>query len=300
MVMPLEPDAPTGDDGAPLGASPEGAVLRRWVRAYLRHAPLSLAIRELNRLIAIHRIEGADAALRDPVLDVGCGDGFWWSVRGTGGRRVLGIDVSAPEVKSARGHIDAVVADVAERPPSGGPYRQIIGNCSLEHVRAIDSALKNLRAVAADDAQLVMFVPAPQWAYQGVSQSWLLARMPRVAMSIAGALNGFFQHWHLYELPVWQQLLAQNGWKVRGAWGVGSARSEFLFRLFLPASFAGFLVKQIVGVYPERALAAVPDRALAPLEALATWALASPIGPAGSAHAYEYAILATPDRPRGA
>lgn len=277
-----------------MGPPPDEATLRRWVLAYLRHAPMSLALRELNRLIAIHRIEGASARALDPVLDVGCGDGFWWRVRGTDGRRVVGIDVSASEVSLAQRHIEASISDVAAHPPAGGPYRQIIGNCSLEHVRAIDAALRNLRAVAADDAQLVMFVPAPQWAFQGVSQRWLLQKAPRVSMALSGALNGFFQHWHLYELPVWKQLLAQNGWTTRAAWGVGSARSEFLFRLCLPSSFGGFIVKKTLGVYPERALSAAPDAALAPLVALACHALAEPVGPADSPHAYEYALVATP------
>lgn len=284
-------------DDPRLGPAPDEETLRRWVRAYLRHAPLSLAIRELNRLIAIHRIEGAygaDARALDPVLDVGCGDGFWWSVRGTGGRRVLGIDIQDSEVVLARRHIEAAVTDVAREQPEGGPFRQIIGNCSLEHVRAIDGALRNLRAVAADDARLVMFVPAPQWAFQGVSQAWLLRKAPRVSMALAGALNGFFQHWHLYELPVWKQLLAQNGWTVDAAWGVGSARSEFLFRLFLPASFGGFAVKQAIGSYPERALSAAPDVALAPLVKLVSHALAEPMSAADSPDAYEYAIVATP------
>ncbi len=277
-----------------LGPPLDDVTLRRWVRAYLRHAPLSLAIRELNRLIAIHRIEGGDGGASGPVLDVGCGDGFWWSVRGTDGRSVTGIDISASEVELAKRHIRAWVSNVASGPPEGGPYRQIIGNCSLEHVRSIDAALRNLRAAAADDARLVIFVPSPQWAFQGVSQRWLLRKAPRVSMALSGALNGFFQHWHLYELPVWKQLLAQNGWTVRGAWGIGSARSEFLFRLFLPVSFGGFLVKQIAGVYPERALAGAPDLSLAPLESLVCHALADPICSADSPHAYEYAIVATP------
>ncbi len=288
-------DAPSRPPPPTLGPMPDDAVLRAWVRAYLRHAPFSLAVRELNRLIAIHAIEGAEAP-REPVLDVGCGDGFWWSVRGTGGRSLVGIDISRGEVERARRHIDARVADVAEAPPPGGPYRLLIGNCSLEHVHDSDRALRNLRAVAADDARLLMFVPAPQWAYQGVAQGALLQRAPRVAMALAGALNGFFQHWHLYTLPVWQQLLQQNGWDVRGAWGVGSARSEFLFRLFLTPAFGSFLVKQAAGDYPERALTHAPDVALTPAERLMRWALESPIAPVDSPHAYEYAILASPGR----
>lgn len=286
------PQTRSGDAAPSLGPLPDEAVLRRWVRAYLRHAPLSLAVREINRLIAIHAIEGGDEAAGGAVLDVGCGDGFWWKVRGLGGRRVVGVDINAGEVAQAQAHIDAFVADVADAPPPGGPFSRIIGNCSLEHVRAIDRALSNLHASAADGARLILFVPAPQWAYQGLLQRALLRRAPRVAMSLAGALNGFFQHWHLYELGVWKQLLAENGWAVRAAWGVGSARSEFLFRLFLMPAFGSFLVKQVAGRYPERGLAAAPDLALAPAERLMLWALSEPIGPSESSHAYEYAIVA--------
>ena len=33
---------------------------------------------------------------------------------------------------------------------------------------------------------------------------------PRVAMALSGALNGFFQHWHLYDEKVWRRLLEQK------------------------------------------------------------------------------------------
>ena len=60
----------------------------------------------------------------------------------------------------------------------------------------------------------------------------------------------------------------------------------------MPA-LGSFWLKQVVGRYPERALAAAPDLALAPAERLALWALAEPIGSSDSPHAYEYAIVAT-------
>lgn len=286
---------PAPPDRAPpaLGPMPDDPLLQKWLRAYLRHAPLSLVVRELNRLIAIHAIEGGDDTAGGAVLDVGCGDGFWWKVRGLGGRRVVGVDIDPREVAAASAHIDARVADVADAPPGGGPFGQIIGNCSLEHVRAIDRALTNLHACAAPGARLVLFVPTPQWAYQGMAQGMLLRRAPRVAMALAGALNGFFQHWHLHELAVWKQILAENGWAVRATWGIGSARSEFVFRLFLAPALASFWLKQLVGRYPERALSAAPDVALSPAERIARWALADPIGPSDSPHAYEYAIVAT-------
>ena len=142
-----------------------------------------------------------------------------------------------------------------------------------------------------------MFVPTPRWAYQGRIQQWLLARAPRLAMTLSGALNGFFQHWHLYDAKVWTRLLAQNGWKVRATYGLGSARSEFLFRLFLPAGFGEFLVKKLTGSYPSQLARFLPDAALAPFTRLVRWAVTDPLVPADSPTAYEYMIIADATEP---
>jgi SAM-dependent methyltransferase len=276
------------------GAPIDPAAAERWALAYLRHAPLSLCLRELNRLLAMIAVDEQVGAPPGPVLDVGCGDGFWWTQRAADGREVYGIDISAREVAQARQRIHAEVADVSRGVPFGHRFGQIIGNCSLEHVREIDAALRALRAAAHDDGQLVLFVPAPQWAFHGRLQGLLLRRAPRVAMAVAGALNGFFQHWHLYELPVWQQLLAQNGWRVRWTRGLGSARTEFLFRLFLPPAFLDFLAKQVTGRYPSELLRHLPDALLRPFARVIARAVTDPLVPAGSPHAYEYVIVADP------
>jgi SAM-dependent methyltransferase len=275
-------------------AAIDAATAERWALAYLRHAPVSLCLRELNRLLAMVAVDGELGAPSGPVLDVGCGDGFWWTQRAADGREIYGIDISAREVAQARGRIRAEVADVSRGVPFGRRFGQIIGNCSLEHVREIDAALRALRAAAADDGQLVLFVPAPQWAFQGRLQGAFLRRAPRVAMAVAGALNGFFQHWHLHELPVWKQVLAQNGWRVRWTRGLGSARSEFLFRLFLPPAFLEFLAKQVTGSYPSVLLRHVPDAWLRPLARMIARAVTDPLVDTGSPHAYEYVIVADP------
>jgi SAM-dependent methyltransferase len=275
--------------------TPSADDIERWIYAYLEHAPLSLTLREINRLIAIEAVGSA----RRPVLDVGCGDGFWWTLRSGDHREVYGIDISAREIAQARARIHAALTDVSrERPFPSVEFEEIIGNCSLEHVPDIDAALSNLRGAAAPGARLLMFVPTPRWAYQGRMQSWLLARAPRVAMSLAGALNGFFQHWHLYDAKVWTKLLAQNGWQVRAAYGLGSARSEFLFRAFLPPAFAEFLAKQVTGFYPSKLARFLPRAMLAPAVRLVRWAVSDPLVPVDSPTAYEYLIVADAAEPR--
>ncbi|HEY0193625.1 MAG TPA: class I SAM-dependent methyltransferase [Kofleriaceae bacterium] len=268
--------------------APSAEDIERWVYAYLKHAPLSLTLREINRLIAIEAVAGRQG----PVLDVGCGDGFWWTLRDAHGE-VYGIDISAREIAQARTRIHAELTDVSrERPFPGVEFQQIIGNCSLEHVPDIDAALSNLRSAAAPGARLMMFVPTPRWAFQGEVQSWLLRRAPRLAMTVSGALNGFFQHWHLYDAKVWTRLLAQNGWRVRATYGLGSARSEFLLRAFMPPAFVEFLAKKVTGFYPSKLARFLPPAALAPVVKLVRWAVSDPLVAVDSPHAYEYLIVA--------
>lgn len=291
--VPQEVDAraPAPDDaGAPYDLRlPTPAEIDRWVRAYLGHAPLSLTLREVNRLIAVSALAAGDG----PVLDVGCGDGFWWTLRDRAGREVYGIDIAAREVEQAQARIRAALTDVSrERPFPEVRFAEIIGNCSLEHVRDIDSALRNLHRAAAPGARLLLFVPTPSWAYQGLAQSWLLARAPRLAMTVAGALNGFFQHWHLYDDKVWTRLLAHHGFRVRAVHGLGSARSEWMFRLFLPPAFLSFLFKQLTGYYPSRLTRHLPGALLSPAAKLVRWAVADPLVPVDSPTAYEYLIVA--------
>ena len=232
----------------PAATSPSDEEVLRWALAYLRHAPLSLTLREINRLVALETV----GKNHGPVLDVGCGDGFWWTMR-SDNREIYGIDISAREIAQASTRIHAELADVSKETPfSGTKFGEVIGNCSLEHVPDIDAALSNLRRAAADDARLLMFVPTPRWAYQGRTQRLLLKHAPRVAMALSGAFNGFFQHWHLYDHKVWRRLLEQHGWRVTATYGLGSARSEFLFRAFLPPAFVQFLAKSITGFYPAK------------------------------------------------
>ncbi len=269
------------------GPAPE--ELDRWIYAYLKHAPLPLALREINRLIAIEAV----ARKGGTTLDVGCGDGFWWTLRDHDRNEVYGIDISESEVAQAKTRINAALTDVSrERPFPGVEFDEIIGNCSLEHVPDIDGALSNLRRAAAEHGRLLMFVPTPRWAYQGRLQAWMLKHSPRLSMSLSGALNGFFQHWHLYDAKVWERLLAQHGWKVRATYGLGSARSEFLFRAFLPPAFGEFVAKKLTGFYPSKLAKYLPDSVLAPAAKLVRWAVSDPLVPADSPTAYEYLIIA--------
>jgi SAM-dependent methyltransferase len=230
-------------------------------------------------------------------LDVGCGDGFWWTFLDRRDREIFGVDISARELEQARSALDHVQqTDVSRALPfEGVRFKGIIGNCSLEHIPDIDGALRNLRRCAAPAGRLIMFVPTPTWAIQGYTQRFLMEHSPRLAMAFAGALNGFFQHWHIYDHRVWTSILQSNGWKVEGVHGLGGERSELLFRLFLPSGFLAFLAKSVTGYYPNRLLRYIAPSLFSPLTAIVRRALATPIVTAEDRTAYEFVIVARVD-----
>jgi len=273
------------------------AFLDESIPRYLTHAPLALCLRELNRLVALRWLEASYGRLEGPVLDVGCGDGFWWTFLDRRNREVYGVDISVREVDQARAVLDHVEqSDVSRQSPFDGVrFRGIIGNCSLEHVPDIDGALRNLRRSAAPGARLVLFVPTATWAIQGHTQRLLMRFFPRVAMAFAGALNGFFQHWHIYHHRVWASILEANGWSVEAVHGLGGRRSEFLFRLFLPPALLAFVMKSATGYYPNRVLRHLPRALLGPFISMVRAALASPIVGAEDQAAYELVVVARAD-----
>ena len=266
---------------------------REMILAYLRHAPVALSIREINRVLAFQTLVKVGRISVDrPVLDVGCGDAFWWTVMGNLDG-IFGVDILPSELSEAKKKIHAEYSDIANsRPFEDVEFKTIIGNCSLEHVRDLNAALRNMRKAAASDSTLVLFVPSPNWAYHGRVLSFLLRKLPRLGMMVSGALNGFFQHWHLYEPPVWKGLLDNAGWKVEKIYTLGNKKSEFLYRLFLLTSFPAFIVKQLIGKYPNRLLKYFPDFLLLPWVILMEKALSASLFSLDNSYDYEYVILA--------
>ena len=229
----------------------------------LRYLPLSLCVREIMRLRALAEEE----SLESPLLDVGCGDGLFWEVVGQSALQgagrlegLMGIDVNPNELKiaSLRLHGEGGIfrrADISGAPAAleelgSGSYPTILANCSLEHVRRIDMALKNLRRLQKDGGRLYLFVPAPRWS----DTLWLkrlLSRVhPRIGALYGAMWDGFFQHYHLYPHFVWRHLLESSGYAVETLKGIGSRHSNRLFDRWVIPSFPAFLYKEMFKKYP--------------------------------------------------
>ncbi len=230
-------------------------TIQQITKTYLEWAPMSLTIREVTRINALRVLNQSnkifDAAR---VLDIGCGDGKWWThVMPEGLDRIHGIDISKKEIALANSIISSQCLDVsADNFLDEIKFKKfdlIIGNCSLEHVYYIDKALKNIYALLDEDGVFILLVPTPHWALKGKSIQFLHSLSPRLSMSFSGLINGFFQHWHLYNYNIWKSILTNFNFKIDNVYGLGNGQSEFMFRLGLPTAFISFLVKVLTGKY---------------------------------------------------
>lgn len=253
----------------------------------LKKIPVSLAAREMTRLVALRKRMPESAS----ILDVGCGDGSFWKVYpGVEKLELDGVDLSAHEILLAREagvyrHLE--ICDISLRAPDR-TYDFILGNCSLEHVPNIHKALINIRQGLKADGTLLLFVPSFGWCRSLQIVRMLALLSPRLEMAASGALDGFFQHHHCYDETAWTALVEKAGYQVVSTQGLGSPVINRTFENHLPLALIEFLYKCVCRRYlPWRILRLLPSRAF--FESMA----AQPV-PLGSPGLIEYVIEAKP------
>lgn len=229
-------------------------------QAMLQKIPVSLAVRECNRLVALQ----ARLPETGTVLDVGCGDGSFWKVfPGVERLTVDGIDLNSHEIELARmtGVYRALqVSDVSLDVPRGC-YEYVIGNCSMEHIPDIHGALTNLRNVMNDESRLLLFVPAFGWPKVLSTVRFLQRISPRLGMAATGALDGFFQHHHIYDEVSWKLLVENAGYRVESVQCLGAPEINREFERNLAAAFVEFLLKVGLRRYaPLKSLRRLPGK----------------------------------------
>jgi SAM-dependent methyltransferase len=225
--------------------------LERVFRFYISRVPVSLALRETMRMVALAQKLPQQAS----VLDVGCGDGsFWRAFPQADQYQVDGVDLSSDEAALARKEgvfRELLIADISQTTPDR-KYDVVLGNCSLEHVPNIHAALTNIRQALHQDGRLLLFVPAFGWARSMPGLRTLGRFSTRLGMAASGALDGFFQHHHIYDARSWRLLVTDAGFRVTQVSALASPLINDLFARHLPLALLEFLYKTVMRSYPPR------------------------------------------------
>lgn len=100
--------------------------------------------------------------IKDPVLDLCCGDGFFASVLGLNG--IYGCDIDKFALtKAAESGVYKEVIYCDARTLKDYPedfFNTVIANCALEHIDGINQAIASISRVLRKDGFLIMTVPS--------------------------------------------------------------------------------------------------------------------------------------------
>lgn len=210
---------------------------------YFPHAPAALCIKECARLTALRRYDCVG-----PILDVGCGDGLFAKIA-FGTEEVWGIDIDANEgrwAQASHAYQQIVIGDITRARLPEAFFATCIANCSLEHVPALDAALRNICHSLQPGARAYLFVPQRDWA----SAMWSVRALRRLgaepaARAVEASIDRTFRHHHLYDAPQWRELVSSAGFEVERIEPVLSSATTSAFEAFLVPSLAGWLNKRL-------------------------------------------------------
>lgn len=134
-----------------------------FINQYLKNRPLFLSLIRPQEADLFYNHKNY---LKHPVLDFGCGDGFF--VKAVFGKKVIdvGLDVKTSRIKEAernRIYKKTVVCDGKRIPFSDNYFKTAISNSVLEHLPHLEASLKEIRRVLTPKGYLITTVMADRW-----------------------------------------------------------------------------------------------------------------------------------------
>lgn len=164
--------------------------------------------------------------LKNPVLDLCCGDGFFTQCLGL--RGAYGCDIDAEAVQRAgrlrETYAGVCVCDARDlRKFQDREFRTVFSNCALEHVDGIDPALASIARVLKTDGHLIMSVPdvnLTNWFF--LKTFFTRIGLSNYGQRLCDAYNKKQEHINIHSLAGWRKKLKDNGLLIE--------KSFYLFR----------------------------------------------------------------------
>ncbi|OGG13467.1 hypothetical protein A2773_00485 [Candidatus Gottesmanbacteria bacterium RIFCSPHIGHO2_01_FULL_39_10] len=136
--------------------------LEYFLKTYLRERPLFLSLIRAKEALLYQKY----LPLKKPILDVGCGDGFFAKV--AFGKKYIdvGLDVEDSRVEEAKNlgvYKKIVIYDGQKIPFPDKYFSTVVSNSVLEHVSDLDIVLKEIYRVLKPGGLFITIVMAKPW-----------------------------------------------------------------------------------------------------------------------------------------
>ena len=204
---------------------------RRYLRAYLRIAPVSVAIHR-----AVEAGYLAQVPLEWPLLDLGCGFGEFGSVFLEEPADV-GIDVNRKDLEKAlrKGVYRSLgQADARRLPFSGESFAAIISVSTLEHIPGVEDVLSEAFRVLRPGGVFLFTVPSDRFSRM-LAIPRMLSTLHAAALgrAYARAVNSLLSHVNLWSPQEWRACVERVGFDIECCREIISPRATFIWDLGL-------------------------------------------------------------------
>jgi ubiquinone/menaquinone biosynthesis C-methylase UbiE len=195
----------------------------------------------------LRAVEGSyyqDIEIKEPVLDLGCGEGhFSWMTFGERSLSLIGID---PELKSLKeasqypvfSHLICARGD--QMPFPAGFFNSTVSNSVLEHIDGVDSVILEANRVLKTGGKLVICVPNDNFTHNlSIAKILNQAGLNFLARKYRMFFNMISRHFHPDSKEIWATRLRGAGFKIINSWSYFTPKSlailEWGHYLGLPA-----------------------------------------------------------------
>lgn len=205
---------------------------KKFLRIFLEKLP---AFQALFRAVEAEAIAGY--SLKEPILDVGCGDGIFSEILLGKGKLIIGVDLDEIALKEARKrkvYKKLIKCNAKNLPFSSDSFASVLANSSLEHIENLEPVLKEIYRVLKKRGVFILSAPSEK----------------RAGYFIFGEReNRFFKHLNCWSGETWSSILKEIGFKQVLYQYAGSPQTCRIGDFLLPLGLMGFFERKIFGHY---------------------------------------------------
>ncbi len=171
--------------------------MKQYLEVYLKSRPVFLSF---LRAKEIDLYQNYLPLIQGPILDFGCGDGFF--AKTAFGEVGVGLDVDSEilaEAKKESVYQELILFEGKKIPFRDHYFQTVVSNCVLEHVSNLEGALREIHRVLKPGGYFLTTVMADNWEKYIFRKKWMRQKQ---------------KHHHLLSAENWQKVFKKAGFKI--------------------------------------------------------------------------------------
>lgn len=166
--------------------------------------------------------------LKSPILDFGCGDGFFTEVIFGKQKIDIGLDIKSSRINEAKEkqiYKKTIVYDGQTIPFPDNHFTSVISNCVLEHLSRLEDCLKEIHRVLKPGAYFLTTVMTEKW------ENYLLGKKI-FGKYYVNYMRKKQKHHNLLSVNKWQTVFEKAGFKIAKKTGYLSPTASRYLELY--------------------------------------------------------------------